>query len=236
MTFRFDKEAHAYFLDDKPLNGVTTILSVIAKPALIGWAANMVASTIKEKAPRTVNMIYEVTEELLEFARTAHTRKKEDAGLKGTDIHSKVESLVKEAIQANGGLLAPDTKSDTPQVQKFIDWALENKVKFIDSEKSVYSRESWYAGTFDLVLEIDGKKYIADVKTSSGIYPEAFLQMAAYQNALEEMGEHGDIQGAAVINLDKKGGFKVGMNYDYEGNRLAFLGALVLYRQLKAIK
>ena len=245
MTFRFDEKEHAYFLDDKPLHGVTSILSVIAKPMLIQWSANMAVDYIQNALAEVQNVADKTWEEVMKpldldkvfkEARIAHRLKKEKAGELGTGVHKLIETLCNEAIQANGGLLKPDTKSDNAQVQKFIDWALEKNVRFIESEKMVYSRESWYAGTFDLILEIDGKKYIADIKTSSGIYPEAYLQMAAYQNALAEMGEHEDIQGAAVINLDKKGGFQVGMNYDYEGNRLAFLGALTLHKQLRAIK
>ena len=32
---KFEPKLHAYTLDDKPITGVTTILKIIAKPALI---------------------------------------------------------------------------------------------------------------------------------------------------------------------------------------------------------
>ena len=38
----FDAKKHVHTLDGKNLTGVTTVLSVIAKPALIQWAADMV--------------------------------------------------------------------------------------------------------------------------------------------------------------------------------------------------
>ena len=235
------KENHAYFA--KPdgtgaYHGVTSILRVIAKPALIGWAANMVVEHIKANWSDVDVMEkgFAWFEPILEEARTAHTKKKEKAGELGSDVHSLIETLVKSVIGVWGGIIDPNTKSENAQVQKFIDWAVENQVKFIESEKQVFSKESWYAGTLDLVLEMKGEKYIADVKTSSGIYPEMYLQMAAYQGALEEMNEHLDIKGAMVINLDKKGGFEIGMNYAYDDNRIAFLAALVLYKQLEALK
>ena len=237
--FHFDEVAHVYTLDGKPLHGVTSVLSIISKPALIGWASNTNTEYIKEHANKEYVddkfTYYQVSEGVLEEARTAHTKKKEKAGELGSDVHSLIEALVKGVIGAGGGIVDPDTKSDNPQVQLFIDWARDNQVKFIESEKRVYSKESWYAGTLDLVLEMKGEKYIADIKTSSAIYPEAYLQMAAYQGAMEEMNEHTDIKGAMVINLPKKGGFEIGMNYAYDDNRVAFLAALVLYKQLNAI-
>ena len=39
--FIYKDSNHSYTLDGKRLTGVTTILGVIAKPALIGWAARM---------------------------------------------------------------------------------------------------------------------------------------------------------------------------------------------------
>ena len=38
--FVFDEKEHAYFLNGKPMLGCTSVLGVIAKPALIQWAAN----------------------------------------------------------------------------------------------------------------------------------------------------------------------------------------------------
>lgn len=238
--FHFDPVAHAYTLDGKPMHGVTSILQVIAKPMLIPWAAGCVVDYIKANVyNKEVDGIpyYLVQLSDLEEAKNAHRKKKEAAGEAGTDVHGRIEEIVKEAIRHNNGNI-PEYALNllNPQVAKFVTWARENNVRFIESEKRVYSKESWYAGTLDLVLEMNGKKYIADIKTSSAIYPEAYLQMAAYQGALEEMNEHLDIAGAMVINLPKKGGFEIGMNYAYDDNRMAFLAALILYKQLNAIK
>lgn len=239
------EKVHAYFADEngtKAYYGVTSILGVINKPMLIQWAANMACDYIEANASQNPSGAkeWQVSEAVLKEARVAHRKKKEDAGVKGSDVHAQIEALVKTAIEKDAGLItgAYDLVSEVvnPQVQKFVTWAKENNVRFLASEKRVYSQESWYAGTLDLILEMDGKKYIADVKTSSGIYPEHYLQMAAYQGALEEMGEHEDITGAMVINLPKRGGFEIGMNYAYDDNRLAFLAALVLYKQLNALK
>ena len=72
----------------------------------------------------------------------------------------------------------------------------------------------WCAGTTDLVLEIKGKKYIGDVKTSSAIYPEHFYQMAGYRAMLEEMGETG-FDGSVVIRIGKDGKFNEDKDVKY---------------------
>ena len=45
--FYFDEEKHRYYLDGKQMTGVTTILGVLAKPALIQWAANMAIDSVR---------------------------------------------------------------------------------------------------------------------------------------------------------------------------------------------
>jgi hypothetical protein len=208
-------------LDDKPLTGVTTILSVIAKPALIQWAANM-----------AIDYVLKHGLEKEKEARLAHRKKKEEAGQKGTDIHALIEAEVKNAIKNTNGYFIEKWKEqyDSPQILHFIDWAIKEKVKFLASEKRVYSEKYWYAGTFDFLCEIKGKIYLGDTKTSSGIWPEFWYQTSAYQNALQECEPETKIDGHIIVNLTKDGKIKVEYNYDYELNRKAFMGALAIYR------
>jgi hypothetical protein len=237
LGFHFDDKKHIYYLDGKKMYGVTSILGVIAKPMLIQWAANMACDHIEKNFPTFEDLINKpsLLAELIKEARTAHRKTKEDAGSKGTDVHAEIETYIKNCIEVADGYATIDDGTASSQLALFISWARENNVRFLESEKRVYSESGWYAGTCDLVFEMDGKKWIGDVKTGKAIYPEYYLQMAAYQNALEEMEEHTDIHGAMVINLKKTGGIEIGQNYDYEGNKLAFLGALTLFKQLQAL-
>ena len=239
-NYRFDESGHKHeFLQDgewKPLIGVTTALQIISKPQLIQWSANMAVEYIRNVVTNTPNWRWADTDwtKLFEEAKSAHRKKKEEAGASGTDVHKEVETLVKGSIGAWGGIIDKDTKSKSPQVQKFIDWAVANKVKFLESEKHVFSEKLWIGGILDMVIELDGKKLIADVKTSSGIYNEAFFQMGAYDLCLEEMGEK--IDGYLVINLKKTGEFDLKIAENREINRQAFLSALSLYKIVQSIK
>ncbi len=53
----------------------------------------------------------------------------------------------------------------------------------------MYSDKYGYAGTMDAVMEIEGKTYIVDFKTSKDIFDDYLLQAAAYKMAYEEMTE-----------------------------------------------
>ena len=114
----------------------------------------------------------------------------------------------------------------------FLKWVEEAKPKFLASEKVVYSKELFYAGTLDFLAEIDGKTYLGDIKTGSGIYPEMWLQTSGYQLALEETEPDLKIDGHIIVNITKDGKLNVETHYDYETSKQGFLAALTLYRTL----
>jgi len=235
--YEFNDKRHIHTLDGKSLTVCTTILGVIAKPMLIQWAANMaveyiikVAKPIYETEGVKLEDTYLINGEQLNEAKTAHRRKKEEAGQKGTDIHFEVEKLVKDAIQRNKGIIDIDTKSEFPQVQHFINWAIENNVKFLESEKHIYSKSLWLGGIVDIVCEINGEVWITDIKTGSGIYPEAFAQMAGYELMLKEMGMKEPVKGHIVLNLKKDGTFQEKRSVSTEDAKNFFLACVQVYR------
>src|SRR3990167_9834053 len=224
-NFTFNEKEHLYELDGKPMTGVTTILKVIAKPALIQWAANMAVDFIIAES-RDTDGTYKVNDVILKEARTAHRKKKEDAADIGTSAHKWIENYIKNPDEAHWD------KELAIITDKFVEWAEESKVKFLESEVRVYdsSPDMFYAGTLDFVAEIDGKKFIGDIKTGSGIYPEHFYQVAAYQNAWEKMGRE-KLDGAVIVNVTKKGELKVEYSYFFKEDFDAFKGALAIYRR-----
>ena len=223
--YKFDDKNHIHLLDDKPLHGVTTVLSVISKPALISWAARMATEYVRDNLKSMDDL-----EIVLEEAKNAHRKKKEKAGDWGTAVHLAIEEWIKDKKE-------PKLEAEQKVVfDKFKDWVKENKVEFLESEKHLYSKELWIGGVVDLVMTIDGKKYIGDIKTSSGIYNEAFFQMAAYDLCLREMGGYEDIEGYLVINLKKDGTIDFKRADNMEINRQAFLSALSLYKIINSLE
>ena len=227
MKYSFEEQGHKHFLYGKRATGVTTILGCIAKPFLIPWAAKM-ASEYVLKNLKDLNQLKQVCEE----AKNAHRRKKEDAGTSGTNIHKIIEDILKDAIKIDG-MIPATLENDLPQVKHFINWAVKNNVKFLESEKSVWSEKLFCAGICDFVCEINGEKLVGDLKTSKSIYPEYLYQVGAYRMFLQEMGEK-NFKGSVIVRLGKNGKFNededVVVSYGYEEEKEAFLAALKLYR------
>lgn len=232
METSFDPKTHSYLIDGKPATGVTTVIGVLAKPNLIPWAAKMVVEYIEENAPRNELygdlLFYEVSTDLLAEAKSAHTKKKEAAAEYGTDTHSAVEIYIGHCIKEHDG---KPYKHIDDTLQKFIDWAMENVDYFLFSERRMYNEELFIAGTADFAyIGKDGKKYMADFKTSSGIYGiDYFLQVAAYRMLAEGEGDE-PYDGSTIVRLGKDGSFEVQQRYNNETDKEAFLACLTLYR------
>lgn len=249
LGYVFDEKKHIHTLDGKPLNGVTTVLGVIAKP-LTWWASGEALKALGWTNPKLIKReegikiagkaranFFIKNEEYYDWLQEcyrAHNTKKVEAGTKGTDIHALIEERIVEAIKGEG-YINGHLVNEEPQVSLFVEWAMENKVKFLASERHLYSRKLWIGGIVDFIGEIAGKRIVGDIKTSSAVYPEHFLQTSAYDLMLQEMGEPKSDK-HIIVNVKKDGGFEVKENYDYEGNSKAFLAALTLYRQLESLK
>lgn len=231
MTFRFDEKTHTYWLNGQRMTGVTTVLGVIAKPMLIGWAANMCADYILEHANKEsleTNGFLIVEPHTIEQARTAHAQKRDKRAAEGTGTHALVEQYVKMCISDNSGEAVPYV-TDDHQLHQFVEWAVTNKVTFLESEKVMYHPDWFVGGTTDLLFVLNGQKYIADVKTSKAVYYEAHIQMSAYRAMLETMGES-DIHGSVIIHLPPSGTLQTYYHFDYETNLEVFKSALTIYR------
>ncbi len=98
----------------------------------------------------------------------------------GTLTHRAVEDFLR------GKNRRPDVKI-LPSIQAFRDWQNENIVKILDPqndiEKSIADLDNFYAGTLDILAEVNGILGILDIKTGSGIWDEYGLQLSAYMNA-----------------------------------------------------
>ena len=254
--FQFNEKSHRYTYDGKAMTGVTTILGVINKPALIPWATKMSATYIENNCEKNDDGNFIVSPEQLKASKSAHRTVRDNAANIGTVVHDIIEHAIKQFIADNEGKpkqipksfyqdkikqLIKDKVIDVKQAVKiddsianFSEWSVQNVKQFLQSERRVYSLKHWFAGTYDLkYIDYDDNVWMADIKTSSGVYVEYFAQMGGYDVAEEEShpDDHRNIYGYVVIRLDKKTGKMevVGMN-DIQMCRDMFLHALGLYK------
>jgi hypothetical protein len=143
--YKFDDKKHVHTLGGRPLCGVTTVLSVISKPALIQWAANMAVEYLSEHIGEAMEypLNPHAIDEVFKAAKVAHKTKKEKAGDWGTQLHDAIEQWIKHGTE-------PTLESFQKEAfDKFKTWATDNKVEFLESEKHVWSRKYWMYSGFD---------------------------------------------------------------------------------------
>lgn len=233
-----------YQLDGIPLTGVTTICNEQSKPFLITWAAK---EAYLDARGRSIPEI----DEIIKRKQYAHLRKSDNAKDKGTLAHDYVESFVKHFIDSkNYAKEVIEDEEISNSVYRFYDWAEKFKVEFLASEVSVYSREYWFAGSFDFICKIDGKTYLGDFKTSKQIDDTYFAQGSGYVIAVEENNKDIKFDGVIIVRsiLAKEGKtwyekssngtakkmtsepFEVVISRDLEREKTYFLSLLNCYR------
>lgn len=256
---------HHYFADaggEKEYTGISRVLGVLAKPALIGWAARMACEYIWQNAEKfsietdnpVTQLITEkyadqnyrlVSQQTVEEAKNAHTKKKEAAGEHGTDLHAGVEWIINLWLKEYAGKPTPLTTSGATanfmvgSLEPFINWASDNVDHFLFAERRMFNEDMWLAGTADFAyIGKDGKKMMGDFKTSSGVYGiDYFLQCAGYRILAEGEGD-APYDGSTIVRLGKKGpaDFDVHYRYDWETDREAFMACLTIYRAQATFK
>src|SRR3990167_9048568 len=231
VKLTFEEIKHAYFYEGKKVPSVTTILSVINKPALINWSANMAADYFKSQIAPGVAYDEIQLNTIWKDAKSAHYKKKVETGDIGTFVHQWVEDYIK------GKKPPPPVNDDLKDsTERFMKWQTDDKVKFLASEQVVYSRKYNYCGTLDFICTIGGRLVLGDLKTSSGIYNEYFLQTAAYRLARSEEYPKEDYQGQAIIRIGRDGDFEFVESDDYNTHIDGFLAAYKLYETMEKLK
>lgn len=216
-----------------PLKSVTTILNVIDKPALKGWAARMAAQYFKTEilklGTRALNS--DMLEAIAKDAASAHTKFAKDAADLGSACHDAFEAIIlgKELVVYPAALAEP--------IRAFKDWRLGagGDIEIVDTETALASIEHMAGGRLDALgfSEARGGWGIVDYKTSSGFYGNEYAYQVGggYALMVEEM--YGiEIKWAEIIRFGKK------PPYDSEGrpvtdlaaSKRGFLSALALVR------
>jgi hypothetical protein len=180
---------------------VTSVLEVIAKPALIGWSTRLE----KERAIRVATELYTETQNGFRitpagYRMTLQSRLQKRASDEvldlARDIGNEAHSLIEWELRRELGEEHPSPPPpSSPQVARLVgawgQWRWAVQLRPIAVEQVVWSSQYGYAGSMDLFgeLEIPGigrARAVLDWKSGRGIYTEALLQNAAYGHAVVE--------------------------------------------------
>jgi hypothetical protein len=280
VTIYFNIEDHEYYklidAEKVPVTGVTTALGVINKPFLKQWAVKQALLVLRAglltpagalRTDLTVDRIAEIFEE----ARFAHKTALNNAGDIGTVAHDAIEQAINTAIaETNGVMLScPIADPKHPRVNPTEEqvrmaqncanaafkWVKEHNVRFIRTERKVYSREYNYCGTLDGEAIVDSctdplckgcrgrvfkdRHSLLDWKSSNQLSTDYAWQVAAYLFAHCEEFQDVVIQDRWILRLGKEeGDFEPWFLHadTFESDFDAFIAFLEGYKQKNAIE
>lgn len=208
-----------YNKDGRKFPSCTTIIADCTNSSapLIQWGANCVAEWIKQNCemipyptPESENN-YLVHPDELDKARFEFR----NVSKKACDIGSEVHNAIEKHLQGLDYTLT--TKGAERSFQAFLDWEKEVNLKPIKLEHTVWGNR--WAGTLDMVCELNDKICVVDFKTSKKIYPsEMGAQIAAYRSCIPKA------VGQGILRLDKEFGFPEWKDFSkrYEQDLIVF--------------
>lgn len=191
-------------LDKKTVKGTTTYLGIKDKSmALVPWATEMAGLYLMEMIERGET----ITMDDVRVAISRHSAIKDEASEIGNKMHEWCEYFIKYTLKEDGYEIPPILPVDKATllgVNAFLDWFNAHEVKFLSSERVVYSRSGEYIGTMDFDAIVDGVTCVGDFKTSNGLYNTVRSQTAAYAKASEEENPNQIYGGRWALRLAKE--------------------------------
>lgn len=199
--------------DGKIVPGVTTIIGVLNKPALVRWANQLglqgIDSTkfVDEKAS-IGTLAHEMV--MQHFAGTLDDMDFSDYTQNQIDL-------------AENSLIS------------FFEWESKHTVEPILVEHDMVSESMLYGGCCDLYCRLDGEPVLVDIKTGKAIYKEMGIQLAAYKNLLEEAGYKVSSSYILRIGRDEDEGFDFKQFKNLNEHFEIFRNCLSIYGLMKRI-
>lgn len=190
---------HAYYWNGEgPYPGVTGILDVLNKPALVQWAKRTVAEIAVLKSEELLaRIVRDGQEEAIKWLSSLPDYQRDAAARIGSGVHLLAD-MVARGSESDSETFQP-SPDEMPYVEafrRFLGFLEARGAKIVSSEKMIWSW-SGYGGTYDLLVRFPAAETdqvqkedriwnglaLLDIKTSKGYYPEYALQLAAYGGA-----------------------------------------------------
>lgn len=191
--------------------GVTTIINLLDKPALIQWAWKLGKEGKDWKTER------------------------DSAGDIGTLVHELVMSYwTKEEVDLSGYTLEQCDMARTC-AEKIHSWTDLEDIEPILVEIPLVSEVYKFGGQPDLYAKVNGKNRLIDIKTSSGIYDSHWLQNAAY-GILLRVARGFKVDEYQILWLPKHNDFACPLRTNLSTEKKIFKNLLKIYHYRQSIK
>jgi hypothetical protein len=182
-------------IDGQRWPSVTTVLDIVAKPALGPWYAKeerrffeaAMLEVLSKPGARDPEYVLTAVAEAVSGVKAAD-RVKQSAATIGTAVHAGIEWALRTQLGEDPGPEPSLPDAAAWAVESWKDWAKHVALEPLAIEHTVYCEVCGYAGTLDLYARVAGRLTILDWKSGKAIYPEAFLQNVAYRHAAARRG------------------------------------------------
>lgn len=164
----------------KRLPGVTTVLGILNKPALLKWAWQLGQSGIDLEAAR------------------------QSAADIGTIAHALCEAHLR-GMKLDTANLVPEmlSKAETGFL-RFLEFWDKEGLTVVALERPMVSERMQVGGTLDILARrSDGRLVLVDIKTSKAIYDEMLVQTATYAAIWEEL-ENEVVDEVMIVRIGKE--------------------------------
>ncbi len=169
-----------YLKDGSHVPGVTTVLGMLDKPALLNWAWDL-------------------------GMKGEDFRKVRD---KAADIGTIAHYMIKCHLKNEKPDLSEFSQANIDKAENafiaYLDFEKNTGLKPIKVEEGFVSEEHKFGGTIDCYAYLNGKTALIDFKTSKGLFPEMRVQVAAYEALLRENGL--PVEERHLLRIDKESG------------------------------
>ena len=199
-----EQRARDYLVDGQSYRRVSSVLGVINKPALVGWAVKTTLERVEEVmrsaevaldfgklAAETVTNVErhgitgrsnyeEFVDRLMTTAKKAANERRDAAADRGTNVHEEIRAVL-EGTQPGERVISPQTD----QALAFLD---DYPFEVSATEYAVWNDDLQVAGTCDVLgVNARGAQIVWDWKTGSGPWWEMALQLGAYAGMVHRL-------------------------------------------------
>ena len=197
----------------KKVPGVTTIISILAKPALIHWAWDLGTKGVDYRKFR------------------------DDKADIGSLAHYLIMCYLKKETPDTSDYSKKQIDQAENCIISFFEWKKMHSFEPILIESPLVSEKYKFGGTPDLLAKINGEYCLIDFKTGKGIYVnDMFPQLAAYSHLLQE--NNYKITNSRILRIgrEESEGFEERLIQDIEPYWEIFKNCLSIYNIRRRLK